>query len=75
MCVIQAEHKLKPFQGARVCFHGFPEEEQRHMTEVLIENGGTHTDIEDPVCSHLVSCIILSEYIVCIALRFDLYKL
>lgn len=49
-----AEHKLKPFQGARVCFHGFPDEEQRHMTEVLIENGGTHTDIEDPACSHLV---------------------
>uniref|UniRef100_A0A1B6CR30 DH domain-containing protein n=2 Tax=Clastoptera arizonana TaxID=38151 RepID=A0A1B6CR30_9HEMI len=46
--------KLKLFQGARVCFYGFPEEEEKHMADVLVENGGIHTDIDDPACSHLV---------------------
>uniref|UniRef100_A0A1B6JGD0 Protein ECT2 n=1 Tax=Homalodisca liturata TaxID=320908 RepID=A0A1B6JGD0_9HEMI len=49
-----SNHKLKPFQGARVCFLGFPEDEQRHMAEVLVQNGGTHTDHEDTQCSHMV---------------------
>ncbi|XP_054271161.1 protein ECT2-like isoform X2 [Macrosteles quadrilineatus] len=47
-------HKLKPFQGARVCFLGFPEDEQKHMAEVLVQNGGTLTDHEDAMCSHMV---------------------
>ncbi|XP_018579820.1 protein ECT2 isoform X3 [Anoplophora glabripennis] len=49
-----AEHKLKPFHGARVCFIGFPEEEEKHMTEVLLSNGGAVTNLEDPGCSHVV---------------------
>uniref|UniRef100_A0A1B6G064 Protein ECT2 n=1 Tax=Cuerna arida TaxID=1464854 RepID=A0A1B6G064_9HEMI len=49
-----SNHKLKPFQGARVCFLGFPEDEQKHMAEVLVQNGGTHTDHEDTQCSHMV---------------------
>lgn len=49
-----AEHKLKPFFGARVCFLGFPAEEQSHMAEILIENGGVVTDIDDSCCSHVV---------------------
>ncbi|XP_069689583.1 protein ECT2 isoform X2 [Periplaneta americana] len=47
-------HKLKPFHGARVCFLGFPDDEKQHMTEVLQENGGTATELEDPSCSHVV---------------------
>ncbi|KAK9512129.1 hypothetical protein O3M35_000625 [Rhynocoris fuscipes] len=48
------EYKLKPFHGARVCFLGFPEDERKHMADILIENGGTPTDIEDPACTHVV---------------------
>ncbi|CAG9768830.1 unnamed protein product [Ceutorhynchus assimilis] len=47
-------YKLKPFHGARVCFLGFPEEEENHMTEVLLCNGGTVTTPEDPNCTHVV---------------------
>ncbi|XP_073980533.1 epithelial cell transforming 2 pebble isoform X2 [Rhodnius prolixus] len=49
-----AEYKLKPFHGARVCFLGFPEDERKHMADILIENGGLPTDIEDPACTHVV---------------------
>ncbi|BES95841.1 RhoGEF [Nesidiocoris tenuis] len=49
-----AENRLKPFHGARVCFAGFAEDERKHMAEILVENGGTPTDIEDPACSHVV---------------------
>ncbi|KAL1140293.1 hypothetical protein AAG570_000225, partial [Ranatra chinensis] len=48
------EHKLKPFHAARVCFLGFPEDERKHMADILVENGGIPTDIDDPACSHLV---------------------
>ncbi|XP_017879867.1 protein ECT2 isoform X2 [Ceratina calcarata] len=47
-------YKLKPFFGARVCFFGFPEEEKRHMCEVLQQQGGESTDIDDPHCTHVV---------------------
>ncbi|XP_022908633.2 protein ECT2 isoform X1 [Onthophagus taurus] len=50
-----AEHKLKPFYGAKVCFAGFPEEEEKHMTEVLEANGGCITVIDDPQCTHVVT--------------------
>lgn len=59
MVVFQANHKLKPFQGARICFLGFPEEEQKHMVEVLIQNGGTQTDHEDSQCTHMVMLSVL----------------
>lgn len=49
------EYKLKPFYGARVCFLGFPEEEEKHMIDVLEANGGTTTTLDDPSCSHVVS--------------------
>lgn len=48
-------HKLKPFEGQKICFLGFPPEEHQHMIDVLSSNGGASTDIEDPECSHVVS--------------------
>uniref|UniRef100_A0A182SWQ4 BRCT domain-containing protein n=1 Tax=Anopheles maculatus TaxID=74869 RepID=A0A182SWQ4_9DIPT len=48
-------HRLKAFEGQKVCFFGFPEEEQQHMIDVLKTNGGIPTDLEDPECSHVVS--------------------
>ncbi|KAF5277685.1 hypothetical protein FQR65_LT03665 [Abscondita terminalis] len=52
--VFVSEHRLKPFHGAKVCFLGFPEDEDRHMTEVLEANGGTITNLEDIACTHVV---------------------
>ncbi|CAH1405038.1 unnamed protein product [Nezara viridula] len=49
-----AEHRLKAFHGARVCFLGFPEDERQHMADILAENGGISTDIADPACTHVV---------------------
>ncbi|XP_014276260.1 protein ECT2 isoform X2 [Halyomorpha halys] len=49
-----AEHRLKAFHGARVCFLGFPEDERQHMADILAENGGVSTDIADPACTHVV---------------------
>uniref|UniRef100_A0A1Y1K8R5 Protein ECT2 n=1 Tax=Photinus pyralis TaxID=7054 RepID=A0A1Y1K8R5_PHOPY len=52
--VVIAEHKLKPFHGAKVCFLGFPEDEDKHMAEVLESNGGSVTHLEDVDCTHVV---------------------
>ncbi|XP_063700471.1 protein ECT2 isoform X1 [Culicoides brevitarsis] len=48
------EHKLKVFEGQKVCFFGFPPEEHQHMIDVLKSNGGIPTDMEDPECSHVI---------------------
>ncbi|XP_015113709.1 protein ECT2 isoform X4 [Diachasma alloeum] len=48
------QHKLKPFYGARVCFFGFPDDEKKHMVEVLQQQGGEPTEIDDPDCTHVV---------------------
>ncbi|XP_044266145.1 protein ECT2 isoform X2 [Tribolium madens] len=48
------EFKLKPFHGAKVCFVGFAEDEKKHMTDILLSNGGTVTSLDDPQCSHVV---------------------
>ncbi|XP_018370715.1 PREDICTED: protein ECT2 isoform X2 [Trachymyrmex cornetzi] len=49
-----ATYKLKPFYGAKVCFSGFPEEEKKHMCEILEQQGGEPTEIDDPNCTHVV---------------------
>ncbi|XP_057663730.1 protein ECT2 [Diorhabda carinulata] len=49
-----AKHRLKPFHGAKVSFVGFPEDEEKHMCEVLVLNGGTVTNTADPACTHVV---------------------
>lgn len=48
-------HKLKAFEGQRICFFGFSTDEKQHMIDILIENNGIPTDLEDPECSHVVS--------------------
>ncbi|EDW30464.1 GL17822 [Drosophila persimilis] len=47
-------HRLKAFEGQKVCFFGFPAEEHQHMVDVLLENGGVCADLDDPECSHVV---------------------
>ncbi|XP_065163646.1 protein ECT2 isoform X4 [Atheta coriaria] len=49
-----SDYKLKPFHGAKVCFMGFPEEEEKHMVEILESNGGTITTMDDATCTHVV---------------------
>uniref|UniRef100_A0A1A9W7P0 DH domain-containing protein n=1 Tax=Glossina brevipalpis TaxID=37001 RepID=A0A1A9W7P0_9MUSC len=48
------EHKLKAFEGQKICFFGFPADEHDHMVEVLESNGGISAELEDPQCSHVV---------------------
>ncbi|EDV40056.1 uncharacterized protein Dana_GF24148, isoform A [Drosophila ananassae] len=47
-------HRLKAFEGQKICFFGFPPEEHQHMVDVLLENGGVCAELEDPECSHVV---------------------
>lgn len=47
-------HRLKAFEGQRICFFGFPPDEHQHMIEILKVNGGIPTDLEDPECSHVI---------------------
>ncbi|KAH8379568.1 hypothetical protein KR009_005596, partial [Drosophila setifemur] len=47
-------HRLKAFEGQKICFFGFPAEEHQHMVDVLLENGGVCAELEDPECSHVV---------------------
>lgn len=49
------DHRLKAFEGQRICFFGFPTEEHDHMIDVLKMNGGITTGIDDPECTHVVS--------------------
>lgn len=50
-----ATYKLKPFVGAKICFHGFPEDEKRHMCEVSQQQGGEPVEMDDPNCTHMAS--------------------
>lgn len=51
----QLSHKLKLFEGHKICFLGFPEDEKQHMIDVLKANGGSECEIDDIECSHVVS--------------------
>lgn len=48
-------HRLKSFEGQKICFLGFPPDEHDHMVEILTTNGGCATTIEDVECTHVVS--------------------
>ncbi|XP_017016634.1 uncharacterized protein pbl isoform X1 [Drosophila kikkawai] len=52
--VFTKTHRLKAFEGQKICFFGFPAEEHQHMVDVLLENGGVCAELEDPECSHVV---------------------
>ncbi|KAJ8983138.1 hypothetical protein NQ317_014713 [Molorchus minor] len=45
---------LSRFMVHGFVYVGFPEEEEKHMTEVLLCNGGTVTNLEDPACTHVI---------------------
>lgn len=53
------DHKLKVFEGQKICFFGFPPDEHQHMIDVLRSNGGISAELDDPDCSHVVSILLL----------------
>lgn len=65
------EHRLKAFEGQRICFFGFAPDEHQHMIDVLTMNGGAATNIDDPECTHVVSNPSLLQF--CLFLFFKLY--
>ncbi|KAM7359032.1 epithelial cell transforming 2 pebble isoform 3-T4 [Cochliomyia hominivorax] len=48
------DHRLKAFEGQKICFFGFPVDEHQHMIDVLKSNGGVPAELDDPECSHVV---------------------
>ncbi|XP_045200186.2 protein ECT2-like isoform X2 [Mercenaria mercenaria] len=51
-CVMK--YKLAPFYKRCLSFLGFSKDEQNHMEEVTIENGGTFASVGDEECTHLI---------------------
>lgn len=47
-------HRIKRFEGQRVCFFGFSPEEHQEMVDILKSNGGIPVDLDDPTCSHVI---------------------
>ncbi|KAK7499196.1 hypothetical protein BaRGS_00009456 [Batillaria attramentaria] len=47
-------YKVKPFFQCRLSFLGFSPEEQKHMEDLTIENGGTYTSVGSEEATHLV---------------------
>ncbi|TMW51769.1 hypothetical protein DOY81_003150 [Sarcophaga bullata] len=48
------DHRLRAFEGQKICFFGFPADEHEHMIDVLKSNGGIPAELDDPECSHVV---------------------
>ncbi|XP_073255407.1 protein ECT2-like [Porites lutea] len=48
------KYKMMPFHGCYLSFHGFPEEEKKHMEESTEKQGGVPVEASDPRCTHLV---------------------
>lgn len=48
------DYKVKPFFQCRLSFLGFSTDEQKHMEELTIENGGTYTSVGSDDATHLV---------------------
>ncbi|KAL4219754.1 Protein T2 [Mactra antiquata] len=51
-CVMK--YKLPPFYKRCLSFLGFSKDEQNHMEEITIENGGTFASVGDEDCTHLI---------------------
>jgi protein ECT2 len=50
-----ADHRLKIFEGCRVAFIGFPENERSNMSDLLRSYNGIETSSDDEACTHKVS--------------------
>ncbi|CAG5121443.1 unnamed protein product, partial [Candidula unifasciata] len=69
-----AGYRMKPFYECCLCFLGFAKEEQKHMEELTIENGGsvaeqgaadlTHLVVDDQNVKEIPPDIPLPQYVV-----------
>nr|XP_045600854.1 protein ECT2-like isoform X3 [Procambarus clarkii] len=48
------KYKLKVFQNLRIVLEGFPEEEKVQMEDLVQQNGGILTSLDDPQATHVV---------------------
>lgn len=48
------QNKVPPFFACHVSFIGFSKDEQQHMEEILLSNGGQVVPTGDPSATHLV---------------------
>ncbi|XP_078378862.1 protein ECT2-like [Oculina patagonica] len=46
--------KMMPFHGCYLSFHGFSDDEKKHMEESTEQQGGVHVEPSDTRCTHLV---------------------
>lgn len=54
MLLSQAKYKLKVFQNLRIVLVGFQEEDQSQMEDLVHQNGGFVTTLEDQQATHVV---------------------
>ncbi|XP_071034057.1 protein ECT2 [Parasteatoda tepidariorum] len=61
------QFRLLPFVGCRLAFLGYQSDEEQHMIEITLKNGGEVVASKDPTCTHIViedGCIVnTSDYI------------
>ncbi|XP_074633171.1 protein ECT2-like [Acropora palmata] len=48
------KYKMMPFHGCYLSFHGFSDEEKKHMEESTEQQGGVPVEASDARCTHLV---------------------
>lgn len=48
------KYKMMPFHGCFLSFHGFSDEEKKHMEESTEQQGGVPVEASDARCTHLV---------------------
>ncbi|XP_068732920.1 protein ECT2-like [Montipora capricornis] len=48
------KYKMMPFHGCFLSFHGFSDEEKKHMEESTEQQGGVPVEASDTRCTHLV---------------------
>lgn len=63
-------YELQPFEGQKICFYGFANDEQQDMIDVLRTNGGTPAQLEDIDCSHIVSDLRLFRQLLYIYIAY-----
>ena len=56
------KHSLKIFEGIRVCFIGINDDEVMRMNDILVENGGIVTTVDDANCTHIVNFLIILQH-------------
>lgn len=63
LSLLQAKYKLKVFQNLRVVLVGFPAEEQGQMEDLVRQNGGFITTLDDQQATHVVRFEAVQAYL------------